>query len=175
MISSGLHTILMCDTIFFSPLWKMRILCIPFANQKRYLKKKVGGRGNYARAILRDCWNPSNLHTCIKGTADISECVFQLICFNGWDWFQPASAMDLAMHHMQIPKQRIQEHSYNMNLFFTVQCVYCWITDVKMKFRHWGPGLDYQLPKLACAAVFLPSQSVYDMHLACIQVLLCES
>lgn len=77
--------------------------------------------------------------------------------------------MDSAMHHMQIPKWNIQEHSYNMNLFFTVQRIYCWITDVKRKFRHWGWGLDYQLPKPACATMFLPSQWMYDMHLACVK------
>lgn len=168
MISSELHTILMCDAIF-SALRRMRTSMYSHCKSKDICWKKKG-EGNFARAILKDWWNPSDLHTCIKGAADIIECVFQLICFNGWNRLQTASAMDLAMHHMQIPKQKIQEHSYNMNVFFTVQCIYCWITDVKRKFRHWGPGLDYQLPKLACATMFMPSQWIYDMHLACIQV-----
>lgn len=164
-------------TLFFFISEKAENFYVFSSEIKRYVwkkKKKRVGR-IFARAILKDCWNPSNLHTCIKGAADIIECVFQLVCFNRWSWFQPASAMDLAMHHMQIPKQRIHKHPYNMNLFFTVRHIYCWITDVKRKLKHWGPGLDYQFPKLACATMFLPSEGMCDMHLACIQVLLCES
>lgn len=92
MISSGLlaYEWIQCvtpDTFQIRERWEL--VCIIFANQQTFSKRHMGAFGE---AILQGCWNSDHLHTCIKGTADIIECVFQLI--KGWNGFQPASATD---------------------------------------------------------------------------------